>query len=64
MSSNATRQRFKQQFKDHATRLVIEHGCSCEETSRRLGVSANNISRWSGSTVINWKCSHPFEFMI
>ena len=46
MSSSATRQRFTQQFKDDAVRLVIEHGYSCEETGRRLGVSANNISRW------------------
>jgi transposase len=46
MSSNATRQRFTQQFKDDAARLIIEHGYSCEETGRRLGVSANNISRW------------------
>lgn len=46
MSNGGTRQRFTQQFKDDAVRLVIEHGYSCEETGRRLGVSANNISRW------------------
>ena len=46
MSNSGTRQRFTQQFKDDAVRLVIEHGYSCEETGRRLGVSANNISRW------------------
>jgi transposase len=46
MSNSGTRQRFTQQFKDDAGRLVIEHGYSCEETGRRLGVSANNISRW------------------
>ena len=46
MSSSATRQRFTQQFKDDAARLVIENGYSFEETGRRLGVSANNISRW------------------
>jgi len=46
MSNGGTRQRFTQQFKDDAVRLVIEHGYSCEETGRRLSVSANNISRW------------------
>jgi transposase len=46
MSSSATRQRFTQQFKDDAARLVIENGYSFEETGRRLGVGANNISRW------------------
>jgi transposase len=46
MSNGGTRQRFSQQFKDDEVRLVIEHGYGCEETGRRLGVSANNISRW------------------
>ena len=46
MSNSSTRQRFTQQFKDDAVGLVISTGYSCEETGRRLGVSANNISRW------------------
>jgi len=46
MSNSSSRQRFTQQFKDDAARLVIEHGYSREETGRRLGVNANNISRW------------------
>ncbi len=41
-----TRQRFTQQFKDDAVRMVLENGYSCEETGRRLGVSGNNINRW------------------
>jgi transposase len=46
MSDSSTRQRFTKQFKDDAVQLVVERGYSCEETGRRLGVSANNISRW------------------
>jgi len=46
MGSSTTRQRFTQQFKEDAVQLAIEQGYSCEETGRRLGVSANNISRW------------------
>lgn len=35
-----------QEFKNEAVKLVTEQGYSQAETSRRLGVSAKNLSRW------------------
>jgi transposase len=41
-----SRRKFTQEFKDAAVSLVTDHGCSCAEVTRRLGVSANNVNRW------------------
>jgi len=46
MNVPKTRRRFTQEFKDDAVRMVLEHGYSCAEVGRRLGVAENNINRW------------------
>ena len=46
MSSSRTRQRYTDEFKADAVSLVIEHGYSCVEAARRLGINPNNVNRW------------------
>ena len=46
MSTRKPRQRYTVEFKADAVRLVTENGYSCAEVARRLGISANNISKW------------------
>ena len=46
MNSEKVRRRYTAEFKDDAVNLVIEHGYSCAEAARRLGINANNIVRW------------------
>ena len=46
MSPSKTRQRYTDEFKADAVSLVIEHGYSCAEAARRLGINANNVNRW------------------
>lgn len=46
MNVPRTRRKFTQEFKDDAVSLVIDHGYSCAEVARRLGVSDNNVNRW------------------
>ena len=48
MNSEKVRQRYTAEFKEDAVNLVIEHGYSCSEAGRRLGINANNIVRWVG----------------
>jgi transposase len=38
--------KYSQEFKEEAAKLVIEHGYSQAEAGRRLGVSDKNINRW------------------
>ena len=46
MSTPKARQRFTDEFKSDAVNLVIEHGYSCAEVARRLGINPNNVNRW------------------
>ena len=46
MASRRTRQRYTKEFKDDAIRLVFEHGYSCNEVGRRLGINPCNVTRW------------------
>ncbi len=46
MTKKQKRQRFTQEFKDDAVKLVIEQGYSANEVSRRLGVNQTSVSRW------------------
>jgi transposase len=46
MNAPRTRRKFTQEFKDDAVQLVLEHGYSCAEVARRLGVCGNNVNRW------------------
>jgi len=46
LNHKRVRQKFTAEFKEDAVNLVIEHGYSCAETGRRLGVNPNNITRW------------------
>ena len=46
MNHKRVRQKFTVEFKEDAVNLVIEHGDSCAEAGRRLGVNPNNITRW------------------
>ncbi len=46
MAKKQKRQRFTQEFKIDAVKLVIEQGYSANEVSRRLGVNQTSVSRW------------------
>ena len=46
MNSRRTRQLYTAEFKEDAINLVIEHGYSCAEVGRRLGINPNNVNRW------------------
>jgi len=46
VSSQRKNQRYTAEFKDDAINLVIEHGYSCAEVGRRLGINSNNVNRW------------------
>jgi transposase len=46
MSAKSKRQRYTAEFKNDAVNLVVEHGYSSAEAGRRLGINANNISKW------------------
>ena len=46
MNSRRTRQLYTAEFKEDAVNLVIEHGYSCAEVGRRLGINPNNVNRW------------------
>ena len=37
---------YTRQFKKDAVALVIEHGYSCDEVARRLGVDRSTIYKW------------------
>ena len=43
MSYSNSRKRYTDEFKEDAVNLVIEHGYSCAEAGRRLGINPNNI---------------------
>ena len=46
MSHSNSRKHYTDEFKEDAVNLVIEHGYSCAEAGRRLGINPNNINRW------------------
>jgi transposase len=46
MITKRKRKKFTKEFKADAVRLVTENGYSCAEVSRRLDISANNVSKW------------------
>ena len=46
MSPTRPRQRYTAQFRADAVSLVIDSGYSCAEVARRLGINANNVTRW------------------
>ena len=46
MNQKRTRQKYTQEFKNDAVKLVIEQGYSTNEVGRRLGTSQSNVSRW------------------
>lgn len=39
-------QRYTPEFKEEAVKLIIEHGCSVTDVSKRLGVSQHSIYKW------------------
>lgn len=40
------RRKYTKEFKEEASKLVIEQGYSQEQASRNLGIPAKNLSRW------------------
>ena len=46
MSDKRKHRRFTDEFKNDAVKLVIEQGYSCNEVSRRLGISHSNVTCW------------------
>jgi transposase len=46
MNTPRKRQRYTAEFKSDAVKLVVEHGYTCAEAARRLGVASNNVVRW------------------
>jgi transposase len=46
MNEKRKRVNYTDEFKQDAVNLVIEHGYSCHEAGRRLGVAGSNVSRW------------------
>ena len=46
MNQKQHRKKFTDDFKRDAVKLVTEHGYSCMEAGRRLGICHTNISRW------------------
>ena len=42
----SNRKKYTIEFKEEASKLVLEQGYSLAEASRNLGVSQTNISRW------------------
>jgi transposase len=46
MSEKSARSNYTKEFKQDAVKLVVEHGYSCQEAGRRLGIACANVSRW------------------
>jgi transposase len=46
MTTRRTRQNYTKEFKNDAIRLVLDHGYSCNEVARRLGINPSNVTRW------------------
>jgi len=46
MSTGKSRQKYTEEFKRDAVRMVLENRYSANEVGRRLGVSGSNVSRW------------------
>ena len=46
MNVSRARQRYTAEFKSDAVKLVVDHGYSCSEAARRLGIAPNNVVRW------------------
>ena len=46
MVSVKSRQHYPEEFRADAVKLVLEGGYTCAEAGRRLGISANNVSKW------------------
>ena len=45
MTGKGKRPNYTQEFQQDAVKLVLEHGCSCQEAGRRLGIACANVSR-------------------
>jgi len=41
------RKEYTKEFKEDAVKLVIDQGYSSSEVGSRLGISSNNVSRWT-----------------
>lgn len=46
MNEKRKRPQYTKEFRQDAIKLVTEHGYSCQEAGRRLGINQSNISRW------------------
>lgn len=46
MTEERKRPGYTEEFKQDAVKLVVEHGYSCQEVGRRLGIACANVSRW------------------
>ena len=46
MSDKRKHRKFTDEFRSDAVKLVTEQGYSCNEVSRRLGISHSNVTRW------------------
>ncbi len=46
MSSKRIRQKYTEEFKRDAVKMVIENRYRSNEVGRRLGVNGSNVSRW------------------
>ncbi len=46
MEEKRKRPNYTDEFKKDAINMVLEHGLSCAEVGRRLGIASSNITRW------------------
>jgi len=46
MNERKKRPNYTNEFKDDAVKLVVEHGYTCTEVARRLGIASSNVTRW------------------
>ena len=46
MNKRKKRPNYTREFKDDAVKLVVEHGYTCNEVARRLGIAGSNVTRW------------------
>ena len=46
MSEKRKRPNYTKEFKQDAVKLVVDHGYTCLEVGRRLGIAGSNVTRW------------------
>jgi len=46
MNEKRKRPNYTAEFKADAVNLVVEHGYTCHEAARRLGIASSNLTRW------------------